>query len=171
MSIFAKQNSSKMEKTQQAMVPAEFKYLDSLSDLLDSRFRIPGTNIRFGLDFLVGLVPFAGDVVTFGFSGLLIISMARHGASGVVVLKMLGNILLDALVGSIPVLGDLFDLSFKANRRNYRLLQEHYQTGKHSGSAIPVILAVIFALLLMSFLIIFMAIKMGGWTIGQLQSL
>ena len=48
--------------------PASFKYLDSMSDLLDSRFRIPGTDIRFGLDALVGLVPYAGDLVTFGFS-------------------------------------------------------------------------------------------------------
>ena len=152
------------------MVPAEFKYLDSLSDLLDSRFRIPGTNIRFGLDFLVGLVPFAGDAVTFAFSGLLVISMTRHGASGMVVVKMLGNILLDTLVGSIPVLGDLFDLGFKANRRNYQLLKEHYEADKHGGSAIPVILAVIFALLLMSFLIIFIAIKMGGWMLDQFQS-
>ncbi|MCF8246838.1 MAG: DUF4112 domain-containing protein [Saprospiraceae bacterium] len=152
------------------MAPVEFKYLDTMSDLLDSRFRFPGTKIRFGLDFLVGLVPFAGDVVTFAFSGLLVISMVRHGASGMVVVKMLGNILLDALVGSIPVLGDLFDLSFKANRRNYRLLQEHYQAGKHGGSAIPVILAVIFMLLLMSFLIIFIAFKVTGWLFDQIQA-
>ncbi|MBI1224557.1 MAG: DUF4112 domain-containing protein [Bacteroidetes bacterium] len=147
--------------------PVEFKYLDSLTDLMDSRFRIPGTSIRFGLDFLVGLIPFAGDAVTFGFSGLLVIAMARHGASGMVVVKMLGNILLDTLVGSIPVLGDIFDLSFKANRRNYRLLQEHYQSGKHSGSAIPVIFALIFVLLLMAFLIIFIAVKMGVWMLEQ----
>ncbi len=170
MGTFAKQNFYKMENTQLEMAPAEFKFLDSMSDLLDSRFRIPGTNIRFGLDFLVGLVPFAGDIVTFAFSGLLVISMVRHGASGMVVVKMLGNILLDALVGGIPVLGDLFDLSFKANRRNYRLLQEHYQSGKHGGSAIPVILAVIFMLLLTSFLIIFIAFKVTGWLFDQIHA-
>lgn len=159
-----------MENVQLEKTTVEFKYLDTLSDLMDSRFRIPGTNIRFGLDFLVGLVPFAGDAVTFGFSGILVIAMARHGASGMVVVKMLGNILLDSLVGSIPVVGDIFDLTYKSNRRNYRLLQEHYHSGKHSGSAIPVILAVIFALLLMSFLIIFFAVKMGGWMLDQIQS-
>lgn len=141
----------------------EFKYLDAMSDLMDSRFRIPGTDIRFGLDFLVGLVPYAGDVVTFAFSGMLVVAMARNGASGMVVVKMLGNILLDGAVGSIPVLGDIFDLGFKANRRNYRLLQEHYQEGKHGGSALPVIFAVIFALLLMLFLIIFIAVKSFAW--------
>ncbi len=153
------------------VVPTEFKYLDSLSDLMDSRFRIPGTNIRFGLDFLVGLVPVAGDIVTFAFSGLLVVSMAQKGVSGMVVVKMLGNILLDSLVGSIPFLGDLFDLGFKANRRNYRLLREHYQEGKHSGSAIPVILAVVFALLLMSFLVIFVAFKFGSWMVDFFQQL
>lgn len=121
----------------------EFKYLDNLSDLLDSRFRIPGTNIRFGLDALVGLIPGAGDVVTFAFSGLLVISMVRNGASGMVVVKMLWNILLDTLVGAIPVLGDIFDVSFKANRRNYHLLKEHYEQGKHKGSALPVVLTLI----------------------------
>ena len=103
---------------QQLSNPPKLKYLDTASDLLDSRFRIPGTDIRFGVDFLIGLVPVAGDVITFGFAGLLVIAMARHGASGMVVVKMLWNILLDATVGSIPVLGDLFDLKYKANRRN-----------------------------------------------------
>lgn len=152
-----------MKKTPLEAYPKEFKLLDSMSDLLDSRFRIPGTDIRFGLDFLVGLVPYAGDLITFAFSGVLVTSMARNGASGMVVLKMLGNILLDTLVGSIPILGDLFDLSFRANRRNYKLLQEHYQEGKHGGSAIPVILAVVFALLLMSFLVIFVAFQAMNW--------
>ncbi|MBI5916641.1 MAG: DUF4112 domain-containing protein [Bacteroidetes bacterium] len=152
-----------MKSTLPQPAPVEFKYLDTLTDLLDSRFRIPGTNIRFGLDFLVGLVPYAGDVVMFGFSGLLVISMARHGASGMVLVKMLGNILLDALVGSVPVLGDLFDLGFKANRRNYRLLKEHYHEGKHTGSAWPVVLAVGFSLLLMSVFIVFVGWKMFQW--------
>ena len=119
---------------QQLSNPPKLKYLDTASDLLDSRFRIPGTDIRFGVDFLIGLVPVAGDVITFGFAGLLVIAMARHGASGMVVVKMLWNILLDATVGSIPVLGDLFDLKYKANRRNYQLLTEHYQEGEHQGS-------------------------------------
>lgn len=158
-----------MKKTALQTSPPEFKCLDTMSDLMDSRFRIPGTDIRFGVDFLVGLVPYAGDVVTFAFSGLLVTSMARKGVSGMVVMKMLGNILLDTLVGSIPVLGDIFDLAFKANRRNYKLLQEHYQEGKHGGSAIPMILAVVFALLLMAFFIIFIVVKLFGWTVNFFQ--
>ena len=122
----------------------DLKWLDNVSDFLDSRYRIPGTNIRFGADFLVGLIPVAGDVITFGLSGLLVIVMVRKGASGMVVIKMMGNILLDVLFGAIPVLGDLFDLSYRANRRNLHLLEEHYQEGKHQGSTWgPIIMVVL----------------------------
>ncbi|MEZ4962511.1 MAG: DUF4112 domain-containing protein [Saprospiraceae bacterium] len=141
----------------------EFKYLDILSSLLDNRFRIPGTNIRFGLDFLIGLVPFAGDVLTFSFSGMLVIAMARHGASGRVIVKMLGNILVDTTVGTIPILGDLFDLGFKANRRNYHLLREHYDEQKHKGSAWPVIITVFLILLLMLAFVVFIAWELFRW--------
>lgn len=140
-------------KNERSNLP-ELKYLDTASDLLDSRFRVPGTNIRFGLDFLIGLVPFAGDVVTFGFSGLLVLAMARHGASGMVVVKMLWNVLLDTTFGSIPILGDLFDLQYKANRRNYQLLVEHYGEGEHDGSAWPVVISVVIALLGILFLLL-----------------
>jgi hypothetical protein len=158
-----------MKNTSVEAAPKEFKFLDAMSDLLDSRFRIPGTNIRFGLDFLVGLVPYAGDLVTFAFSGVLVLAMVRNGASGMVALKMLGNVLLDTLVGSIPILGDLFDLGFKANRRNYKLLQEHYQEGKHGGSAWPVVLGVLFVLLLLSFLVIFIVMKSFSWMVHFIE--
>ena len=139
----------------------QLKNLSTASQLLDSQFRIPGTNIRFGLDFLIGLVPVAGDIASFGFSGLLVIAMVRHGASGKVLLKMLWNIFLDTVVGSIPVLGDIFDLQYKANRRNYILLTEHYESGTHHGSAWPVILLVVIvliALLVLLILILFYAV-------------
>jgi hypothetical protein len=152
-----------MENSSVKPAVPQLKYLDGVSDLLDSRFRIPGTNIRFGFDFLIGLVPYAGDVVTFGFSGLLVIAMARHGASGMVVAKMLWNILLDTVVGTIPILGDIFDLQYKANRRNYLLLKEHYQEGKHGGSVWPVVLTVVFVLLLMLAFTVLVAWKILYW--------
>ena len=92
--------------------------------LLDSRFRIPGTNIRFGLDALLGLVPVAGDVVTLALSGYLFVLMARHGGGPLLLLRMAGNVALDALVGAIPLVGDLFDIGFKANVRNLDLLKK-----------------------------------------------
>ena len=152
-----------MEEQRDLPAAPQIQYLDNMSALLDSRFRIPGTNIRFGFDFIIGLVPYAGDVVTFGFSGLLVIAMARHGASGMVIVKMLWNILLDTVVGAIPILGDIFDLQYKANRRNYYLLKEHYHEGRHTGSALPVVFGVIAALLLMLCFVVLVAWKVLQW--------
>ncbi|KAA5545602.1 DUF4112 domain-containing protein [Roseiconus nitratireducens] len=113
------------------------------SELLDAQFRIPLTQIRFGVDFLLGLVPGLGDAISMGISGLLIATMAKHGASGRLVGRMLGNVLLDAVVGSVPILGNVFDLFYKANLRNAKLMREYYQEGKHSRSVWPIVLAVL----------------------------
>jgi hypothetical protein len=123
-------------------LPQELRWVEQLSDLLDTRFRIPGTNIRFGADFLLGLLPGAGDLISMGMSGLMIVSMARHGVSPRLVLRMLLNVGVDTLAGSIPLLGNVFDLFFKANRRNLRLLREHYALGKHSGSVWPILIGI-----------------------------
>lgn len=143
-----------------------FPVIAKVTDLLDSRFRIPFTNIRFGLDFLIGLVPYAGDLLSFFISAILVISMARHGASGRAVLVMLWNILLDTVVGSIPILGDIFDLNYRANRRNLNILLEHYEEGKHKGSAWPIILLVLGVLFLLFFLLIWLLWKMVLWSFG-----
>lgn len=137
--------------------------LDSLTDLLDSRFRIPGTQTRFGLDFLIGLVPYAGDILTFVFSGMLVTTMAKHGASGMLVLKMLWNILIDTIVGIVPFFGDIFDLKFRANRRNFNLLKEHYDESRHSGSARPVILAITVIIFLLIILVVYTSWKLLYW--------
>lgn len=141
----------------------QLQWLDLISAFMDSRFRIPLTNIRFGADFVIGLFPYAGDLIGFGISGVLVATMVTHGVSGKVVLKMIGNILLDALIGSIPILGDIFDLTYKANRRNFNLLKEYYQEGKHQGNAwwvFIVILVLFFALLGMVF---FLLIQLFQW--------
>ena len=96
-----------------------------LADLLDSRWRIPGTPWRFGIDAVAGLVPGAGDLVA-GLAGTTILLAAhRAGVPRHVLVRMLGNIAIDTLVGSIPVLGGIFDLFFKSNQRNLRLYAEH----------------------------------------------
>lgn len=101
--------------------------LDLLAALLDSRWRIPGTSIRFGLDALVGLVPVLGDAAT-GLVSAYIVWRARNcGAANGLVARMLGNVLLDTVVGSVPLLGSIFDVYFKANNRNIRLLRRHLQ--------------------------------------------
>ena len=147
--------------------PKAFPAIERLADFLDTRYRIPGTNIRFGADFIIGLVPYAGDVVTFGISSVLVLAMARQGVSGIVLAKMIGNILLDASVGTIPILGDLFDLGYKANRRNLKLLQEHYEEGKHKGSAWWVLVLVLLILLVLIGLSVWVVV----WILGVASDL
>lgn len=100
--------------------------LETLASFLDNRFRIPGTNIRFGLDALMGLVPYLGDIAGFAVSGFLFTVLLKRGAGPVVLVRMMGNFALDAAVGTVPLLGDLFDFGFKANRRNVELLKRYY---------------------------------------------
>ena len=93
-----------------------------VANALDQLFRVPGTRWRFGLDAIIGLVPGAGDIATalIGAYGLVIAQ--QLGAPSSIQLRMLVNLLIDAGVGAIPILGDLFDFAFKANVRNARLL-------------------------------------------------
>lgn len=118
------------------------RWVDQYTHLLDTKFRIPGTRIRFGADFLLGLIPGAGDAISLAMSGLLIATMAKNGASVRLVLRMLGNVIVDAVVGSIPVAGNAFDLFFRANSRNLRLMREHYDEGKHNAHAWPIVLGI-----------------------------
>jgi hypothetical protein len=115
-----------------------------ISRLLDSRFVIPGTNIRFGLDPILSLFPVVGDLITYMISGMLIFTMYNHGASRKVVIKMLLNSTLDAVIGAIPVVGTVLDVFHRSNDRNVKLLQEHYFEGKHQGSGNGIVLVIFF---------------------------
>ncbi|HEX6307139.1 MAG TPA: DUF4112 domain-containing protein [Longimicrobiales bacterium] len=95
-----------------------------LAWLLDDIIRIPGTNLRFGIDPLLGLLPGGGDLAGGVLSGYIILAAARLGAPPSVLVRMGANVMVDAIVGSIPLLGDLFDAGYKANRRNARLLEQ-----------------------------------------------
>jgi hypothetical protein len=121
----------------------ELLWVERMSKLLDSKFRIPGTSIRFGLDPIFGLFPVAGDLGTMLISLSLIYTMYQNGASGKLVAKMILNVLVDALFGSIPILGSFFDVYYKANNRNVRLLKQYYEDGKHRGSATGVVVSVL----------------------------
>lgn len=120
-----------------------FKNLGRLARLMDAQFRVPGTEIKFGLDAIVGLVPGIGDLSTFVVSGFLVIVMAQNGASGFVLARMVLNIVLDAVFGSIPIVGDMFDVAFKANMRNMKLMQAHYTEGRYRGGAWKVVVPVL----------------------------
>lgn len=96
-----------------------------IAALLDNAVRIPGTDWRVGLDPLLGLAPGLGDTLSSVLSGWIVVRAAGLGASPATLARMTGNVLVDALVGSVPVLGDMFDFGFKANQRNLALLEGH----------------------------------------------
>jgi hypothetical protein len=101
--------------------------LKTLTRLLDTAFQIPGTRIRFGLDALIGIIPGIGDAIGAVFSAGIVFQAARLGVSQATLIRMMGNVALDTIVGEIPLLGDLFDAGWKANTRNLALLEAHLQ--------------------------------------------
>jgi len=105
-------------------------WAERLVTLLDDRFRIPGTQIRFGLDPIIGvLFPGIGDAVTgSGSIGLLALAF-RRGVPRVILWRMVLNIVIDGIFGSLPIVGDAFDVAFKANRRNFELIRAHESPG------------------------------------------
>ena len=115
---------------------ATLKRLERIADLSDSRFRIPFTKIRFGLDAIIGLVPFIGDSISLVLSLYLVFEASKLGVPLTLKIKMLWNVLIDWVVGLVPILGDAVDVFFKSNNRNMALLVEHidqdYQSRKAS---------------------------------------
>ena len=101
------------------------KKLERLARYLDSLIKVPGFNARFGLDGLIGLIPGFGDTIGALISSVVISEAGRLGAPKVLLLKMALNIAIDALAGTVPVLGDLFDFVWKANQRNVYLLDSY----------------------------------------------
>jgi len=97
--------------------------LEALARLLDVAFVLPGTNIRYGIDGLIGLIPVVGDLVTTAISLWLVREARALGAPWHVTTRMLGNVALDGVVGLVPIAGDAFDVMFRANIRNMRLLR------------------------------------------------
>jgi Domain of unknown function (DUF4112) len=96
--------------------------LDLLSHLLDDFIKVPGTPVRFGLDGIVGAIPGIGDLIGGIASCIIIIAAWVRGCSYAIVLRMVANVVIEVSVGSIPILGDMFDIAWRANRRNYALL-------------------------------------------------
>ena len=98
--------------------------LDVLANLLDTAFILPGTNVRFGFDALIGLVPGIGDAITTLISLYIVHEARQLGAPSHVIIRMLANIALDGFVGAVSLIGDAFDVMWRSNRRNVQLLRE-----------------------------------------------
>lgn len=130
----------------------EVTKLRTISWLFDELIRIPGTNIRFGADALLGLLPGGGDLLGGAVSSYAILIAARLGAPPAIIARMAMNIGIDALIGVIPLLGDIFDVGWKANRRNADLLEQYMRNpmkAKRSSMVmVAVVLIALFALLL-----------------------
>ena len=125
--------------------------LRDLARVLDEAIRIPGTNIRIGLDALLGLLPGGGDVAGGLFSAVIILQAARDGAPTAVLGRMLANVVIDVVLGAIPVLGDVFDVAWRANSRNVRLLDSWRErpapTKRASAVAVGAILGALLVLI------------------------
>jgi hypothetical protein len=101
--------------------------LEAVGRLMDSAFVLPGTNIRLGLDAIIGLVPVAGDVISGLVSSYLIWEARQLGAPRWLIARMMANTFLDTTLGVIPLVGDAFDLMFRANMKNMALLRRHME--------------------------------------------
>ena len=103
----------------------ELSQLDWLVDLMDSRFQIPGTKYRVGLDAILGLIPGIGDGLGAVISFYILLRLWQHDLPWHLRVRLVGNILVDFALGALPLVGDLFDIGFKANRRNVLLVRNH----------------------------------------------
>ena len=107
-------------------------FLEFMASLLDDMFSIPGTKLRFGLDPLIGLIPVLGDVITGAASFLIVFAGWQRRVPKVTLLRMIVNVAIDTLLGSIPIAGDMFDAAWKSNRMNLQLLQRSGQNVRKS---------------------------------------
>jgi hypothetical protein len=140
--------------------------LDLLSHLLDDWFRIPGTSIRFGLDGIVGFIPGIGDAIGGIASCVIIVAAWARGVSYVTLARMMANWGIEVLIGAVPLFGNLFDIGWKANRRNYALLTgslaDPQGTKRRSWFFFGCLCVVLTALLLLPFfLLTWISIHLG----------
>ncbi len=149
-------------KPQQIVLTGKLKWVERIAYLMDDKFRLPGTKFRFGLDPLMNLVPIAGDISGFIVAAALVWVMAEHGVSRKVLILMLLNIFIDALIGAIPFIGQVFDFYYKSNSRNIKLLKEHYEEGKHQGKGTGVLVIVFLILLVFFAVFLFLMYKVAS---------
>ena len=109
-------------------IPKEIEWAEKLVHLMDDKFKVPIINFRFGLDPIIGLVPVVGDLVSLAISALIVKGLVTAGMPRGLILKMVANIVLDFLIGEIPVIGDVWDFFNQANRKNLKLAREYFES-------------------------------------------
>lgn len=141
-----------------------------LARVLDSAVAIPGTSFRFGLDPVIGLIPGLGDLAGAALSGYIVLAGVRMGVSRSGVIRMLANIAIDTLVGSVPLLGDLFDAGWKSNNRNVALIERHMERPDATRKANRfVVLGTVLVLLLLLAMGIAATTFVVRFIVGQLR--
>ena len=125
----------RIEHLERKQVEAALARLEALARLMDSLVALPGTGIRVGADAVIGLVPVVGDLLAGAISAYLIWEAKRLGASKLVLWRMVGNALVDTAIGAVPIAGDIFDVAFRANLKNLRLLQRHLEKREGASKA------------------------------------
>jgi hypothetical protein len=101
--------------------------IDMLSNLFDTAFVVPGTNVRFGVEAIMRLVPGLGDAAASALSCYLLYEAHRLKVPSHVFARLVANVAIEGVVGAIPLLGDLFDVGFRANRRNVKILKDYFE--------------------------------------------
>jgi len=142
-----------------------------LVELLDSRFRVPGTRWRFGIDPLLGLVPGLGDGLAMILQLYVVLALLLRGTSGELLARMTINVLLDSLLGSIPILGQIWDFTYKSSTRNLRLYQAYRQEGKYRGNGLMIWIGLALLLFVVVAALLFLIGYAIGWIIHGLQLL
>jgi hypothetical protein len=138
--------------------------LEKIEILLDEAFRVPGTQIRFGIDGIIGLVPGIGDVLGGILSLIIPIAAWIRGVPYITLVRMAVNLGIGVLVGSVPLFGDIFDIAFKPNRRNYQLLRRHLgEPRRHTGKDWTFLLLLALALALVFAVPVVLAIWLVIW--------
>ncbi|MBN9062430.1 MAG: hypothetical protein BGP06_08095 [Rhizobiales bacterium 65-9] len=116
----AESRSDARRREEQALARLAF-----VARVMDSAVRIPGVNIRFGVDAALGLVPAIGDMLAGAVAAWIVFEARRLGAPPLLVARMVANVMVDTVFGAVPLVGDAFDVAFKANIRNVELLRRH----------------------------------------------
>lgn len=148
---------------------ANLQRIRQISHLLDNAIRIPGTNYRIGLDPILGLLPGGGDLVGMVFSAYMIVTAAKMGVPQEKLVQMVSNIIVDTFAGSVPVVGDLFDVAWKSNIKNLELLEDHLGSPQTETKVNWWFVAGILAgLLLITLLIISLSVAIISWLVGAI---
>ncbi|NET59629.1 MAG: DUF4112 domain-containing protein [Symploca sp. SIO2E6] len=163
---------SKLPRQSSENQKSTLRHLRQLSHLLDNAIPIPGTPYRFGLDPILGLLPGGGDFLSTIFSAYIVFKAAQIGISRSLLQQMVLNILVDTLSGTVPFLGDLVDVAWKANVKNIKLLEEHWDVPQAPQKTDWWFLVLLLGgLFLIMMVVVAISVTILGWLVGIISRL